>query len=121
MDTFGIKLFIAVICISLITFSGALPPAYKRHLDTVYGRAIGVILVMLILEFAGWVVGLLAAMTLLILLPSTVSEGFNPKIEGFTVLEKKKESGRSNKWFSEKLLGKSKEIDGDNLLQLPVF
>ncbi len=119
MDTFGIKLLIAVICISLITFSGALPPAYKRHLDTVYGRAIGVILVMLILEFAGWVVGLLAAMTILILLPSTVSEGFIT--EGFTILEKKKESGPSNKWFSEKLLGKSKEIYGDNILQLPVF
>ncbi len=114
MDTFGIKLLIAVICISLITFSGAVPPAYKRHLDTVYGRAIGVILVMLILEFAGWPVGILAAMTLLILLPSTVSEGF-------TVLEKKMVSGQSNKWFSERLLGKSREIDGDNILQLPVF
>ena len=53
MDTFGIKLLIAVICISLITFSGAVPPAYKRHLDTVYGRAIGIILVMLTLEFGG--------------------------------------------------------------------
>lgn len=114
MDTFGIKLFIAIICISLITFSGALPPAYKRHLDTIYGRAIGVILVMLTLEFAGWPIGLIAAMTLLILLPSTVNEGF-------TVLEKKEVSGRPNKWFSERLLGKSTEIDGDNLLQLPVF
>lgn len=129
MDTFGIKLFIAVICISLITFSGALPPAYKRHLDTIYGRAIGVILVMLILEFAGWPVGILAAMTLLILMPSTVNEGFAPKVvhqgnsvaEGFTLLEKKEVSGRPNKWFSERLLGKSKEIDGDNILQLPVF
>ncbi len=114
MDTFGIKLLIAVICISLITFSGAVPPAYKRHLDTVYGRAIGVILVMLTLEFAGWPVGILAVMTLLILLPSTTNEGF-------TVLEKKQVT-RDGRWFSEKVLGEHiKEIDGDNILQLPVF
>ena len=113
MDTFGIKLLIAVICISLITFSGAVPPAYKRHLDTVYGRAIGVMLILLTLEFAGWPVGILAAMTLLILLPTTSKEGF-------TVLEKKAVS-REGRWFSEKVLGeKIKEIDGDNILQLPV-
>lgn len=114
MDTFGIKLLIAVICISLITFSGAVPPAYKRHLDTVYGRAIGIIIVMLTLEFGGWPIGILAAMTLLILLPSTVQEGF-------TILEKKSVS-RQGRWFSEKALGENiKEIDGDNVLQMPVF
>ncbi len=114
MDTFGIKLLIAVICISLITFSGAVPPAYKRHLDTIYGRAIGVILILLTLEFAGWPIGILAAMTLLILLPSTTQEGF-------TVLEKKSVP-TVGRWFSEKALGENiKEIDGDNILQLPVF
>lgn len=123
MDTFGIKLLIAIVCISLITFSGAVPPAYKRHLDTVYGRSIGIILILLTLEFAGWSVGILAVMTLLILLPTTSQEGFDGKAvsEGFTILEKKK-VGKEGRWFSEKVLGeKIKQINGDNILQLPVF
>jgi hypothetical protein len=124
MDTFGIKLLIAIVCISLITFSGAVPPAYKRHLDTVYGRSIGIILILLTLEFAGWPVGILAVMTLLILLPTTSQEGFEGKaagVEGFTILEKKK-VGKEDRWFSEKVLGeKIKQISGDNILQLPVF
>ena len=109
MEFFGMKMLFIAICISLIVFAGAVPPAYKSHLDTVYGRFIGVIAVLFVTEIGGWPLGLLTAMVFLILMPATVSEGF--------VIEDKKSTTDRNRWFIERIQGEiPKEIDMDNVL-----
>lgn len=103
------KMLFIAICISLIVFAGAVPPAFKSHLDTVYGRGIGVIAILFVTEVGGWPLGLLTAMTFLILMPATVSEGF--------IIEDKKSTTDRNRWFIERIQGeRPEEIDVDNVI-----
>ncbi len=114
MEFFGIKLLIFVILASLIVFSGQVAPAYRQHLDTIYGRLVAVIAVLLTTDFGGWPMGILAVMTILILMPTTVSEGF--------FVEDKKKTTDSNRWFIERVMGESpSEIDSDKVLHLPII
>lgn len=117
MDFFGMKMLFIAICISLIVFAGAVPPAFKSHLDTVYGRGIGVIAILFVTEVGGWPLGLLTAMTFLILMPATVSEGFDASVlEGFIIEDKKSTTDR-NRWFIERIQGElPEEIDVDNVI-----
>lgn len=111
------KMLFIAICISLIVFAGAVPPAFKSHLDTVYGRGIGVIAILFVTEVGGWPLGLLTAMTFLILMPATVSEGFDASVlEGFIIEDKKSTTDR-NRWFIERIQGElPEEIDVDNVI-----
>ncbi len=130
MDLFGIKLLLVIVSISLIVFSGSVPPAIKQHLDTWYGRFIAIVLVMMIVDFAGWPAGVLAAMATLVLIPATVEEGFtysegagaaygNTVAEGFVIDEKKPVEGKE-RWFSERVMGETpNRLDNDNVLSLP--
>lgn len=129
MDLFGIKLLLVIVSISLIVFSGSVPPALKKHLDTWYGRFVSIVFVLLMTDFAGWPAGILAAMAVLVLIPATVAEGFTPEgsisnrlqsnLEGFVIDEKKPVEGR-DRWFSEKVLGETpNRLDNDNVLSLP--
>ena len=113
MEFFGLKLLLFIICISLITFSGAVAPAYKQHLDTIDGRAIAVFMVLAMMQYGGWPLGLLAAMTLLILMPATSQEGFS--------MEKKPTTDR-NLWFIERVMKERPElIEKQNVLSLPTL
>lgn len=125
------KMLFIAICISLIVFAGAVPPAYKSHLDTVYGRFLGVIAVLFVTEIGGWPLGILTAMVFLILMPATVSEGFDASgivtnntrsvLEGFIIEDKKSTTDR-NRWFIERIQGEiPKEIDMDNVLSPPIY
>lgn len=112
MDLFGIKLLIIIVLISLIVFSGTVPPAIKQHLDTWYGRFIAIVLVMMMTDFAGWSAGVLAAIATLVLIPATMEEGF--------VIDEKKPVERGDRWFSERVMGETpNRLDNDNVLSLP--
>ncbi len=114
MDFFGIKLLIFVSLISLIVFSGHIAPAYRQHLDTIYGRLIAVVIALLVTDFGGWPMGILTVIAILILMPTTVSEGFS--------LENKKRTTDKNRWFIERIMGeKPLEIDSDQVLNLPII
>ena len=114
MDFFGIKLLIFLVLTSLIVFSGHVAPAFRQHLDTVYGRLVAVILALLLTDFGGWPMGLLAVMAILILMPITVNEGF--------IAENVKKTTDNNRWFIERVMGeKPSEIDSDRVLNLPII
>ena len=129
------KMLFIAICISLIVFAGAVPPAFKSHLDTMYGRGIGVIAILFVTEVGGWPLGLLTAMTFLILMPATVSEGFDASsVEGFIIEDRrpacgdrsvslfnrnedKKSTTDNNRWFIERIQGeRPEEIDMDDVV-----
>jgi hypothetical protein len=113
MEYFGLKLLLFIICISLITFSGAVAPAFKQHLDTIYGRAIAIFVVLGMMQYGGWPLGLLAAMTVLILMPATSQEGFSME---------KKPTTDNNRWFIEKVMHERPEIiEKQNVLSLPTI
>jgi hypothetical protein len=76
MDFTGAKVLFAIILIILIVFAGAVPPAYKQFLDTWYGRLLAAAAVLAIARLGGWYVGVAAAITVLVLLPTRMREGF---------------------------------------------
>lgn len=80
MDLIGAKLLFAIILVILIVFAGAVPPAYRNLLDTWYGRGISALFVLTVAKQAGWWLGILTTVALLVLMPMSMREGFmNPK------------------------------------------
>jgi hypothetical protein len=122
MEFLGAKMLFIVICISLIIFSGSVAPAYKVHLDSLYGRTAAVIAVLVATEMGDWPIGILAAMVVLILMPATVSEGFvGTSVEGF-VVEVDKPTTDKNRWFIERVMKeKPKRLERDNIITLAPY
>ena len=77
MDLFGTKILVILVLTILIVFSGAVPPAYKKLLDTWYGRIVALLAVLMITNFGGWPLGILAVVAALTLMPVGVREGFD--------------------------------------------
>lgn len=133
MDFTGAKVLFAIILIILIVFAGAVPPAYKQFLDTWYGRLLAAAAVLAIARLGGWYVGVAAAITVLVLLPTRMREGFrggvletgnDQTIRNFTDYNDEDEEGfyagadkkqtvpeeRRQRWFIEEVMDESPEV-----------
>jgi hypothetical protein len=129
MDLALAKLLLIIVLCTLIVFSGMIvPPAYRRLLDTWYGRLLGLIAVLYINVAMGWPMGMLAAMTLLILMPATRQEGFSNQLPPSAKAQPKEpfETQRvipaeaKQRWFIERLMDETPiEIDTVNVETLP--
>jgi hypothetical protein len=111
------KLIYGVCLIILIVYSSVIPYEYRTFANSILGRIIGISIVYGVIEYLGWVYGLLTALTFLLIINSTPKNNmFN--LEGFdgggTVTEKKI-IGR--KWFVEQVLGENpKKIATDKVI-----
>ena len=118
MDVFGIHLLMGVALIILIVFPGAVSPAVKLHLDTMFGRAVAVAAVILLTQFGGWPMGVMAALAVLILLPTSAREGFVGHEGFFDGGDKLQVVPTENRrrWFIEKVMDESpQEIETDTV------
>jgi hypothetical protein len=95
------KLLYGFILILTIVYSPLIPKEYRAFVDSPIGRILGLALVYGVIEWIGWVYGLLTAMAFLLFLHarSGIHEGFDG---GGSVSEKKTIGKR---WFVEKVLG----------------
>lgn len=138
MDLFGTKLLGVLVLTILIVFSGAVPPAYKKLLDTWYGRIAALLAVLMVTNAGGWPLGILAAVAVLILMPVGVREGFEgggngifhpienascvlPSREGFEGDKLQVvPAERRQRWFIERVMRENPvEIETDNVETLP--
>lgn len=76
IDFTGAKLLVALILVILIVFAGSVPTAQRSILDTWYGRLIAAVIVLLVARQAGLWLGIMAAVTVLVLMPQSMREGF---------------------------------------------
>lgn len=140
MDLFGTKLLVVIVLTMLIVFSGAVPPAYKKLLDTWYGRIVALLAVLMITNVGGWPLGILAVVAALTLMPVGVREGFEGGANGIfhpinnasCVLPPRAEEGfegdklqvvpaeRRQRWFIERVMHEDPvEIETNNVETLP--
>lgn len=90
-----------IIMVLLIVYSSIIPVSIISYVDSTIGRMIGLGIVYFTMTRISWVYGLLAALSFLVLIRSSVTrsyEGFN----GGSVTEKPRIGKR---WFVEKVLG----------------
>jgi hypothetical protein len=109
MDIFGIQLLMGVGLIILIVFPGSVSPALKLWLDTAIGRAVAVAIVIALTQFGGWPMGVMAALAVLLLLPTSAREGFVGH-EGFLGGGDKLQvvpTERRQRWFIERVMQES--------------
>jgi hypothetical protein len=79
-DFTGAKLLVALVLVILIVFAGSVPTAQRAILDTWYGRLMAAVAVLFVSRQAGWWLGIMAAIAVLVLMPQSMREGFmNPK------------------------------------------
>lgn len=130
MDLFGTKLLVVIVLTILIVFSGAVPPAYKKLLDTWYGRIVALLAVLMITNLGGWPLGILAVVAALTLMPVGVREGFeggifNPINDAECVLSPRQEGFEGGNIFqpienAECVLPPRQEgFEGDKLQVVP--
>ncbi len=84
MDTFGIQLLVGIALSILIVFPGTVSPAIKAGTDTIIGRVVAVLVILLLIKLGGWPLGILGAIAVLILMPTSMREGFMAAKGGFT-------------------------------------
>lgn len=106
-----------IILVVLIVYAGEVPMSIRTLLDTMGGRALGVVILLGTLRYVGWVYALLFAIALLLILNSATRE----VNEGFLTLEHKKVERPNERWFVEKVLGeRTTAIETDNVITQPV-
>lgn len=103
MDKFGMQLLLGVALIILIVFPGAVSPAHKMWLDTFIGRAVAVALVIVLTQFGGWPMGVMAVLAVLLLLPTSTREGFMGGGDKLQVVP----TERRQRWFIEQVMDES--------------
>ena len=115
-----------IIFIVAIVFKNQIPPAIYDQADSFLGRSLAVFLVAVITTQFGWVLGLLAAMSVALLLGLPKQGGFPltaPVKEGFgsggeTAIQV---VSTGKKWFVEKVLKENPvAIEEEKVITLPV-
>jgi hypothetical protein len=76
MDFTGAKLLVAIVLVILIVFAGSVPTAHRATLDTWWGRLVAAITVLFVARQAGWWLGIMVAVAVLVLMPQSMREGF---------------------------------------------
>lgn len=106
-----------ILLVILIVYVGEVPVGIRTSLDTMGGRALGVVLLLGTLRYVGWVYALLFAIAFILLLDNAPRE----VNEGFLTLEHKKVERPNERWFVEKVLGeRTSAIETDNVITYPV-
>lgn len=106
-----------VLLVILIVYVGEVPMGIRTSLDTMGGRAFGIVLMLGTLRYVGWVYALLVAIAFILLLDNATRE----VNEGFLTLEHKKVERPNERWFVEKVLGeRTSAIETDNVVTYPV-
>ena len=105
------------ILVLLIVYAGEVPMSIRTTLDTMFGRALGIVIMLGTLRYVGWVYALLFAIAFVLILDSATRE----VNEGFLTLEHKKVERPNERWFVEKVLGeRTIGIETDNVITQPV-
>lgn len=106
-----------VLLVILIVYVGEVPMGIRTSLDTIGGRAFGIVFMLGTLRYVGWVYALLVAIAFILLLDNATRE----VNEGFLTLEHKKVERPNERWFVEKVLGeRTSAIETDNVVTYPV-
>jgi hypothetical protein len=106
-----------VLLVILIVYVGEVPMGIRTSLDTMGGRAFGIVLMLGTLRYVGWVYALLVAIAFILLLDNATRE----VNEGFLTLEHKKVERPNERWFVERVLGeRTSAIETDNVITYPV-
>jgi hypothetical protein len=106
-----------IILVVLIVYAGEVPMNIRTSIDTMGGRALGIVIMLGTLRYVGWVYALLFAIAFLLILDSTTRE----VNEGFLTLEHKNIDRPNERWFVEKVLGeRTSAIETDNVVTYPV-
>lgn len=103
--------FILVLAIAYAGNLGDMLDSYKISLRSLGGRLIGILTVLLLLEYVGWVYGFLGAVAFLLIMRgySTETESnTDVTVEQFSDLVVKQKQGE--KWFVEKVLGEDPQL-----------
>lgn len=101
----------------LIVYAGQVPMDIRTTLDTMFGRALGIVVMLGTLRYVGWVYALLFAIAFVLILDSATRE----VNEGFLTLPYKEVERPSQRWFVEKVLGeRTVGIATDNVITQPV-
>ena len=106
-----------IILVVLIVYAGQVPMSIRTSLDTIGGRALGVVILIGTLRYVGWVYALLFAIAFLLILDNATRD----VNEGFLTIERKNVERLNERWFVEKVLGESTSaIETDNVITQPV-
>lgn len=106
-----------IILVVLIVYAGQVPMSIRTSLDTIGGRALGVVILLSTLRYVGWVYALLFAIAFLLILDNATRD----VNEGFLTIERKKVERPNERWFVEKVLGeRTSAIETDNVITQPV-
>jgi hypothetical protein len=111
------NLIYGMLLVVLIVYAGEVPMSIRTSLDTMGGRALGIVIMLGTLRYVGWVYALLFAIAFLLILDSASRE----VNEGFLTLEHKNVERPNKRWFVEKVLGeRTVAIETDNVITQPV-
>ena len=103
-SNYPIEILFGLILAVLIVYAGQIPLLYRDFMDSMTGRIIGIVAVLSVVQWCGWMYGLLAALAYLVVL-HTVPRGGE---EGFTSQIVKETIGR--RWYVERVLGERPEL-----------
>jgi hypothetical protein len=102
-NNYPIDILFAIVLATIIVFAPQIPLAYRDFLDTIAGRVIGLVAILAIVQYSGWIYGLLAALAYLVALHVVPRDA-----EGFTSQIVKETIGR--RWYVERVLGERPEL-----------
>ena len=106
-----------ILLVVIIVYSGQVPAGIRTVVDTMGGRAIGLVAMLITLRYVGWIYALLFAIALVLVIDGA-SRSVN---EGFLTLEHKKVERPNDRWFVERVLGeRTTAIETDNVITQPV-
>ena len=110
---YPIEYLVGLVLAVIIVYAGQIPAPYVAFVDSVGGRLVGIVGVLAVLRYFGWIYGVLAALAFMVLMRGAVvagEEGFTGQRpgEGFTnQIVKERIGGR---WYVERVLGEQPEV-----------
>lgn len=101
---YPIEYLVGLILAVTIVYAGQIPAPYLAFVDSLGGRLVGIVGVLAVCRYFGWVYGVLAALAFMVLMRGAVVAGE----EGFTnQIVKERIGGR---WYVERVLGEQPEV-----------
>lgn len=101
---YPIEYLVGLVLAVIIVYAGQIPASYVAFVDSVGGRLVGIVGVLAVLRYFGWIYGVLAALAFMVLMRGAVVAGE----EGFVnQIVKERIGGR---WYVERVLGEQPEV-----------
>lgn len=101
---YPIEYLVGLVLAVTIVYAGQIPASYMAFVDSVGGRLVGIVGVLAVLRYFGWIYGVLAALAFMVLMRGAIvslNEGFVNQIV------KERIGGR---WYVERVLGEQPEV-----------